>query len=254
MFRLTRLVLVLMVGVGASGAPGAFGEPADRPNVLFIAVDDLKPAIGVFGDPVAQTPHMDRLAARGTAFVNAHCQQAVCAPSRISLLTGLRPDTTRVWDLRTRFRDHLPDVVTLPQRFKQAGYASVGMGKIFDFRSVDDPKAMDAVSWTEPFEGVAAPANETFSYRKPETVRHIEATLAELDDLPRGWNQQLELIFPEGKPAFERADVPDSEYQDGAMADLAVERLARFAESGESFFLAVGFKKPHLPFNAPQRY
>ncbi|MEM7626129.1 MAG: sulfatase [Planctomycetota bacterium] len=241
----------LCVGVAALVVAA---EPADRPNVLFIAVDDLKPAIGVFGDPVAQTPHMDRLAARGTAFINAHCQQAVCAPSRVSLLTGLRPDATRVWDLKTRFREHLPDVVTLPQRFKRVGYASVGMGKIFDFRSVEDPQTMDPISWTEPFEGVPAPANQTFSYRNPEIVRHIEHALAEAEDPPTGWSERLKLIFPDGQPAFERADVPDSEYQDGAMTDLAVERLAGFAASGEPFFLAVGFKKPHLPFNAPERY
>ena len=89
----------------------------DRPNVLFIAVDDLRPLLGCYGDKVAITPIIDRLAGRGTVFSRAYCQQAVCGPSRLSLMTGRRPDTTRVWDLKTHFRQALPEVVTLPQHF-----------------------------------------------------------------------------------------------------------------------------------------
>ena len=116
-----------------------------QPNVLFIAVDDLRPELGCFGCEHIHSPHLDTLASRGTVFLNAHCQQAVCSPSRTSLMTGLRPDSTKVWDLNTHFRDHVPDVVTVSQHFKDHGYRSISMGKIYH-GGFDD----DAVSWSEP--------------------------------------------------------------------------------------------------------
>ena len=249
--RLAEAVLI----AAATLSPAALAENAPPPNVLFIAVDDLKPTLGAFGDAYAVTPNLDRLAARGTVFLNAHCQQAVCAPSRVSLLTGLRPDTTRVWDLKTQFRAALPDAVTLPQRFKQAGYRSIGMGKIYDPRSAGGRKSMDAASWSAPFLNIdQTPANATYGYLNPDTVAHIEAQRAALADLPSGYDKQLKAVFPDGKPATDQADVPDNAYHDGAMTDVAVERLSELRSSNEPFFLAVGYKKPHLPFNAPKRY
>ncbi|MCG8685596.1 MAG: sulfatase-like hydrolase/transferase, partial [Desulfobacterales bacterium] len=109
-------------------------NPSDPPNILFIAVDDLKPILGCYGDTAVFSPHIDRLAQSGTVFANNHCQQSVCAPSRVSLMTGLRPDTTEVWDLETLMRDRVPDIVTLPQYLQQFGYSSSAVGKIFDTR------------------------------------------------------------------------------------------------------------------------
>jgi arylsulfatase A-like enzyme len=252
MKRLLKQTLTATAAVLTLARPG-FAADASQPNVLFIAVDDLKPNIGAFGDELARTPHLDRLADRGTAFVNAHCQQAVCAPSRVSLLLGLRPDTTRIWDLKTHFRPILPDVVTLPERFKQAGYASVGMGKIYDPRSAGGRISMDRESWSEDFIRVGSPADETFSYLDPEVVQHI-TDLRAAGELRGGYHQQLKTAFPEGRPATERADVADEAYHDGAMTEVAKQRLGGFARSGEPFFLAVGYKKPHLPFNAPAKY
>ena len=97
---------------------------AERPNVLFIAVDDLRTSVGVFGDSLAITPNIDALGARGTVFANAHCQIAICNPSRASVMTGMRPDTIRVWGLKKHFREEKPKVITLPQWFKQHGYHS----------------------------------------------------------------------------------------------------------------------------------
>src|SRR3954469_24950547 len=122
--------LTLSLAGGAAAAAVAAAEPR-KPNVLFVAVDDLRPALGCAGDPHAKTPNIDRLATRGTVFTRAYCQQAVCSPSRSSLLTGRRPDTTRVYDLVTHFRTALPDVVTLPQHFKRNGYYTHGIGKIY---------------------------------------------------------------------------------------------------------------------------
>ena len=119
---------------------------ADRPNVLFIAVDDLRPEFGAYGANYVKSPNLDRLARSGVTFHRAYCQQAVCSPTRSSLLTGTRPDTTKVWDLVTHFRTALPDVVTLPQHFKNNGYFVQGMGKIYH-GGFDDP-----VSWSVPWQ------------------------------------------------------------------------------------------------------
>jgi len=119
---------------------------SDRPNVLFIAVDDLRPTIGCYGVPVIQTPNIDRIAARGTVFNRAYCQQAVCSPSRTSLMLGLRPDTTKVYDLQTHFRLNLPDVVTLPQHFKQQDYHAQGLSKIYH-GGLDDPSSWSVPHW-----------------------------------------------------------------------------------------------------------
>ena len=118
--KLSCLTLLLIPGLLslAFAAPTHARDAAPRPNVLFIAIDDLRPALGCYGDPVAITPSIDQLAGRGIVFHRAYCQQAVCCPSRLSLLTGRRPDTIRVWDLRTHFRDAAPNLVTLPQHFK----------------------------------------------------------------------------------------------------------------------------------------
>ena len=107
-----------------------FSQAEEKMNVLFIAVDDLKPSIGSFGDEFAVTPNIDELSKSSTVFLNNHTQQAVCGPSRASLMTGLRPDKTRVWDLKTRMRDMNPDILTIPQYFKQNGYQTIGLSLI----------------------------------------------------------------------------------------------------------------------------
>ena len=121
------------------------------PNVLFIAVDDLKPVLGCYGDETAITPSIDRIAKGGTVFLNAHCQWPVCGPTRASLMTSLRPEATGVMDLKTSMRAKDPDVLTLPQHFKSNGYLTAGAGKIYDPRCVDDKTTLDAPSWSLPF-------------------------------------------------------------------------------------------------------
>src|SRR6056297_722987 len=123
--------IILLTCCFVAAVPVVRAEEAKRSNVLFIAIDDLRPTLGCYGDPVAATPNIDRLANRGTLFHRAYCQQAVCSPSRLSLMTGRRPDTIRVWDLRAHFREAIPDVVTLPQHFKNHGYHTQSLGKPF---------------------------------------------------------------------------------------------------------------------------
>ena len=137
---LMNMLLLVPVSMALQAAEG----PA-KLNVLFIAVDDLRTEFGAYGKSYIHSPNLDRLARRGVTFQRAYCQQAVCSPSRSSLLTGTRPDTTKVWDLQTHFRVALPDVVTLPQHFKQHGYFVQGMGKLFH-GGFDDPR-----SWSVPW-------------------------------------------------------------------------------------------------------
>ncbi len=196
-------------------------------NVLFIAVDDLRPELGCYGARHIKSPNIDRLAAEGMVFQRAYCQQAVCSPSRTSLLTGLRPDSTRVYDLETHFRKTIPNVVTLPQHFKENGYYTAAMGKIYH------GNLNDTLSWSEP-------------WWRPQSKRKA----------PRGYvsaeNVTLDTAKNSRGYAFESADEPDSIYQDGMTADRAIQTLRRIKD--KPFFLAVGFLKPHLPFVAPKKY
>ncbi len=206
----------------------AITHAAERPNVLFIAADDLRNNLGCYGDSLAKTPHLDGLAARGMLFNRAYCQQAVCNPSRASLLTGLRPDTIRVWDLPTHFRENRPDVVTLPQLFKQNGYHTQCIGKIFHNWRQDAYRG-DPVSWSVP----AVMHYNNHGNDKPQVEGPMPPNEVDI-------------------PKIEARDVPDEAYFDGRIANLAVEALHE--RNSGPFFLAVGFWKPHSPFNAPKRY
>jgi len=192
-------------------------------NILFIAIDDLKPEMGCYGDTFIKTPNMDKLAATGFVFKNNHCQQAVCAPSRASILTGKRPDYTKVWDLKTLIRDKNPDIVTMPQYFKSLGYLTADVGKIFDYRSVDH--GADSVSWSYKFENVK-------------------------NSNPKGGGY----IFETRRVSTEAPDVPDSVTLDGHVVKGTIAYLRKFAKQNKPFFMAVGFFKPHLPFVAPKKY
>ena len=154
----TLLHLLLLSSAAIVSARAADPAP-QRPNILFIVVDDLRPELGCYGKDYIQSPNIDGLAKTGIVFERAYCQQAVCSPTRSSLLTGTRPDTTKVWDLVTHFRAALPDVVTLPQLFKNNGYFVQGMGKIYH-GGYDDPQ-----SWSVPF---ATP--KAAVYALPENV------------------------------------------------------------------------------------
>ena len=205
-----------------------FASAVARPNVLFIAIDDLRPDLACYGDPVAITPHFDRLAASGTLFNRAYCQLAVCAPSRLSLITGLRPDSIEVWDLSSHFREALPDLVTLPQLFKQNDYLSISIGKILHGSNVS---MYDPTSWSE---------DPLFDYGRPHTWRY-----ASPENLA---------VNAHKRSVAEGYDTPDSTFVDGLVCDAAEEALERFARDKDSFFLAVGFRKPHLPVVAPKKY
>jgi arylsulfatase A-like enzyme len=255
--RLVRLVPLLLL---AGTAPAAQPPP---PNVLFIVADDLGPMLGSYGNREVRTPHLDRLAARSLQFNRAYCQQAICNPSRASLMTGLRPDTIGVYDLVAHFRDKRPDLVTLPQHFKNHGYHTRSYGKIYhaafsgtgqrgdgDRGRLDDPPSWSVPAWRgEPryyyTDAGIAEARRVFAATRKKSG-------AEVDE----WTGSLVRGL-----ATEAPDVPDNVLHDGELTDHAIRALYELAErqkfgvgNRQPFFLAVGYLKPHMPFVAPKRY
>ncbi len=235
--KLIHLVpgLAILAGVAETRA-----ADAPRPNILFIAVDDLRPELGTYGVKSVKSPHLDRLAATGVRFDRAYCQYAICGPTRASLLTGLRPDTLKIQEIDTFFRHTVPDVVTLPQHFKQQGYESVYVGKVFHPGQTDD-----AISWTRHI----APKGGGGEYKLPASLALVRQRRA---DALAKYGTTANLAGITAGPAWEAADEPDSAYQDGRIADGAITALHEL--NGKPFFLAVGFHKPHLPFIAPKKY
>jgi len=219
-------------------APKPVEKPAAKLNVLFIAVDDLRPEIGCYGNTVVKTPNLDRLAARGTVFTHSYCQQAVCSPSRSSILTGRRPDATKVYDLVTHFRTALPDAVTLPQHFKSNGYHTTALSKVFH-RGYEDGRSWSEPHWYPNGQTVDTDPNDSTKRIVKKYAGGVELTVKE--DGAKG-------------PAFEVSKKDDDELADGFTAKEAVKRLHDLKEKTEPFFLAVGFLKPHLPFVAPKKY
>ncbi|HVJ45250.1 MAG TPA: sulfatase-like hydrolase/transferase [Luteolibacter sp.] len=206
-----------------------------KKNILFIAVDDLKPTIGAYGDALAKTPNIDRLASRGLLFERAYTNQAVCSPSRNALLTGITPATLGIYDLATNFRKSAPDAITLPQQFLKNGYRTEAVGKLFH---VGHGNADDAASWSVPHE---KPSGKTYA---------LESNLSE-DGTARPKDGRK---GPRGT-AVESADVPDDTYADGLTANEVIKRLEAAKERPDTpFFIAAGFIRPHLPFVAPKKY
>jgi len=221
-----------------------------KPNILFIAVDDLRPELGCYGAEIVRSPNLDRLAGDGMRFGRAYCQQAICGPSRASLMTGARPETIRVIENEAYFRQTNPGIVTLPQHFVAHGYEAVYCGKIFHGQMTDDEH-----SWSR------KPAWNRVGVKRPQQPGGY--ALAENQQL---WRKNQEAMLAkygaEGSgglihgPAFECADVADHEYQDGFNTRLAIATLKDHLEKvpDKPFFLGLGFHKPHLDFNAPKRY
>jgi len=222
-----------------------------KPNVLFLSIDDLRPSLGVYGDSIAITPNIDKLAMEGITFKDAYCQAAVCAPSRASLMTGVRPDSTRVWHLGDEFRKINPDVITMPQYFSKFGYHTVNIGKIFH------NYMPDSISWDEPDLRPKRYLKEDWLKRDGETFyisKEVNASQAKKRDsllklspirYADGWNTG---------PAWEAADVHDTMYYDGAQTKLAKQTLTRLSKMDKPFYLGLGYFRPHLPFTAPKKY
>lgn len=270
--RLRKLFVgLLLSSLWSSGFLHA-DDASRQPNVLFIAIDDLKPWLGCYGHPVVKTPNLDRIARMGTVFQRNYCQVAICGASRISLLTGLRPDTTGVYNMGGEIfhidtaRKHAPQLTTLPGHFKDHGYVCRGFGKVFDSRNTDN--GQDKQSWSNP-EGVLWkwdeslwPAPARGGYQNADTRRLIDSALADANQ--RGIMKKTDILeflssVDGTRPVCESEDVPDEAYAEGnAMAAPALRTIHQHSKSyrddGRPMFLAIGFYKPHLPFVAPKKY
>ena len=201
-----------------------------KKNVLFISIDDLRPELNCYGSSNIITPNIDKLANEGMLFTNAYSQQAICTPSRISMLSGLRPSTTGIYDLTDKLKVEAPSVVSMPRNIKDAGYNTISLGKVYHHQD-DDPNAWTEAAWRP------GSNDGTWFYQ------------GHLNSSPVDYGLDGKTLFG---PPTENEDVADNWYQDGVTADKAIEKLEEYKDM--PFFLAVGFKKPHLPFTAPEKY
>ena len=256
-FIKTLSVLCLMV---ISNGIIAQQKKSNKPNILFIAVDDLKPLLGCYGNTLVKTPNIDRLAKISTVFNRNYCQQAICGPTRASIMTGTRPDVTQVWNLTTQMRDVNPNLVTLPQYLITQGYETSGIGKIYHPSSAIG--GVDPVSWSIPYlkskesdfpVALGSPANG--QYQLPETkARMTPEIIAERKQQNKDLASNDENPKSIKGPSVECINVPDNAYQDGVNALLAKEQIIKLSKGDKPFFMAVGFSKPHLPFVSPKKY
>lgn len=236
--RQTTRIFLWLLSLGLILAACADPERSlDRPNVLFIATDDLRPLLGCYGEKTVRTPHIDELAARGATFLRAYCQAPQCSPSRVSIMTGLRPETTGHYSNRHGFRhqDH-PDLITVSEHFKNNGYHSQSYGKIYH-DGADDP-----TSWSVP----SSPGREREMWEVVDEEAVAQLPFAERASVPTVIRPRLDC------PAIQAPDVPDETLYAGRMTGEAIETIRRLKD--RPFFLAVGYRRPHLPLVAPKKY
>ncbi len=221
-------------------------QAADKPNILFIAVDDLRPELGCYDSPIAVSPNLDALAKDGLLFNRAYCQQAICRPSRASLMTGARPETTGLFHNYVSLRELQPDILTLPQHLIAHGYEAAYCGKIFHQGDTDEGTSWsrDPVKWLKdvkkPAGGYALPENNKM---KADNFKEVFAKYGE--SARRGLA---------AGPAYEKADVPDTAYVDGYNTQLAIATMKQMVQGDKPFFLGMGYKLPHLNWCAPSKY
>ncbi len=224
-------------------APCSLLSAEGQPNVLFIASDDMRPQLGCYGDSTVKSPNLDRLAARGMVFERSYVQQALCSPSRISMLSGRYPATTQIFEIGRTLRTTMPDITTMPQHFKNHGYHTRSIGKIYHV-GIDDE-----ASWTLP---PAQGGKPRYSAETVEAVAEFtREAMAKGVELPqRGKGSRQSVV-----PPFDAVDCEDDDLLDGGAAAQGVAQLREHAKTPDKpFFLGVGFANPHVPWISPKKY
>lgn len=249
MNTLKKLLHVALLTLAFNSSNAQLSGNSVKPNILFIAVDDLRPELGCYGSEIAITPNFDRLAKRSLLFERAYCQEAICSPSRASLMTGARPETIHVIENFTYFRDANPEIVTLPQHLRVHGYETVYTGKIFHPGYTDEEK-----SWSRD------PVNANFDSNLPKLIggyadpSNQAIFIKNKEDIEANNNEDGKFGLGRG-PAFESYDVPDETYPDGKYATIAIATFQDLIKNPDKpFFLGLGFKLPHLDWIAPKKY
>jgi arylsulfatase A-like enzyme len=241
----------LLAGCQAPDFLSGIKETSKKPNILFVIVDDLRPEMGCYGNPDIKTPHFDSFAKKSMIFTNTYCQNASCAPSRASVMTGLRPASTRVWSLGHKFRETIPNVVTLPQYFHKHDYHTVSMGKIFHNHMPDK------ISFDEPDLRPDEYMTPEIIDRDAESFYYDDALNAELAEVRKKRLARNPKTYADGWAygrAIECSEAPDEALYDGAQTNLAIDTLKRLKSNKMPFFLVLGYFRPHLPFVAPKKY
>ena len=224
----TRTLCFLALACQTGTGSAATAASPTRPNVLFVVFDDLNNRLGCYGDPVAKSPNLDRLAARGTVFTRNFCQQPICGPSRASFMSGRRRDSLGIWSMTKYLYDLHPDAVTIPQWFMRHGYTSMSIGKV-----------LGGYSKEADFKTLSVPDRRTGGKTKDEF------SMPDGSPLPPNFARD---------PLCENRDVPDDACFDSVSATLAITEMRALAKKPEPFFLALGLFKPHTPYKVPKRY
>ncbi|PKQ61032.1 iduronate-2-sulfatase [Labilibaculum filiforme] len=244
---MNKLFIVLFLLITVSGCQTR-NEKKERPNILFIGIDDLRPELGCYGSDIAVSPNLDKLAGQGLLFKRAYCQEAICGPSRASLMTGIRPETSGIIHNYIKFREKVPTEATLSQHFGANGYNTAYLGKIFHHGDDDD------ASWNW------KPVTDSLDQAKRKKIKGFALS----ENIERTQKKRTEMFAKYGEvakyglamgPAYECADVPDNAYIDGYNTDIAIKTMQEMLKkSDKPFFLGLGFNKPHLNWIAPKKY
>ena len=232
------LIIFILVFLNCKGL--VVEQKPQKPNILLLYIDDLRPELASFGVPQIHSPNIDALAEKGIKFTNAYCNVPVCGASRASMLTGMLPTKNRFLDYKTFVEEETPEAVTLPQLFRKNGYTTISNGKIYhhlDDRETDWNEVWRPYAFDKNNKGLA-PTDYWQSlwkdYQNPTNISNYKNT--------------------DTGPAYESADVTDSIYIDGLLTEKVIRDLKKLKKSGKPFFLSAGFISPHLPFNAPKKY
>ena len=232
------LIIFILVFLNCKGL--VVEQKPQKPNILLLYIDDLRPELASFGVPQIHSPNIDALAEKGIKFTNAYCNVPVCGASRASMLTGMLPTKNRFLDYKTFVEEETPEAVTLPQLFRKNGYTTISNGKIYhhlDDRETDWNEVWRPYAFDKNDQGLAPTDYWQLlwkDYQNPTNISNYKNT--------------------DTGPAYESADVTDSIYIDGLLTEKVIRDLKKLKKSGKPFFLSAGFISPHLPFNAPKKY